>query len=256
MTKTTLIYHTDYKGYEVPHTKKELHNACKVFDELIVLSADIRVPRPENYFCDKTFSFLDTFSRTKKILNKLKPETKVILGTHLLTEKISYIPDISAYSSEYPKLDFTGTYFNEESFFHSRFRNIWSSLNKIEGRKVWIPYTGAWHNELYTLSQILLLKKKFDTVFVQPNYYQKRYGKQPWQMKNLARFIKNHKFGVEFEIDKTALDYDKLISINHPYMRAMRYFLLFSDIKNKAFYTGGLDIGKYSKCYQEMVEKC
>lgn len=241
--KIGLIYHTDYKGYEVPHTKKDLHNACKVFDELIVLSADIG-----NIYKHTLFH------RENKIFDMLKPETKVIVGTNSLKERTQYIPILDDYKHDYPKLNFTGTYFNEESFFHKRFRQIWSSLNKIKGRKIWIPYTGAWQNEMYTLPQIMLFKKKFDKVFIQPNYYQKRYGKKVWQMRNLARFIKTQELGVEFEIDRRVA-FTKLLhkDMMGYYNRAFSYFEFFKDIKDKAFYTEGLDIGKYPPLYQKRV---
>lgn len=237
--KTGLIYHTDYKGYEIQHTKKELYNACKVFDELIILSAD------SGHVCEDVL-----FSRENKILDNLKSETKVIIGTISLKRDIPYIPDIPAYEHDFPKLDFTGTYFNEESFFHPKFKQIWRGLNKIKCRKVWIPYTGSWSHEIFTLPQIALLYRKFSDIFVQPNFYQKRYDKQPWQMKNIARFIKNHGLGVEFEIDSGARTAAVLAN------RALNYWNWFSDIEDKAFYTGGLDIGKYPDYYQEMVKKC
>lgn len=237
--KTGLIYHTDFRGFEILHEKKELRNACKVFDELIVLSADT-----------SNLSQSILFHRENRIFDMLKSGTKVIVGTHSLKEQYQYIPALRGYKYDYPKLDFTGTYFNEESFFHPKFRQIWRGLNKIEGRKVWIPYTGSFWNEMFTLSQIGLLYRKFDTIFLQPNFYQRRYDKQPWQMKNISRFIKNHGLGVEFEIDSGARTAAVLAN------RALNYWNWFSDIEDKAFYTGGLDIGKYPDYYQEMVEKC
>ena len=86
---------------------------------------------------------------------------------------------------------------------------------------------------MITLPQIALLSKKFDKVYVQPNYYQTRYNKESKDLDVIRRFCLNHNLGVEFEIDFDAIIYTEL------YMRALLYFENFKWIEDKAFYLGG-----------------
>lgn len=241
MTSTYLQYHTDFQGIRILASKTDVIEASKFFDELIILSADTGY-----------VGYKRTKSRIHDILVHVPKGTKVVIGTSGLFTNTPFIPNLKAYRDIYRDIDFTGVYINEESFYHPRFYRLWRALNRIKERKVWIPYTGAWKNELYTLPQIGVLKGKFDQVYIQPNHYQIRYNKQPWQMENIKRFIKNNGLGVEFEIDDNAIDgiesYDK----------AEEYFSIFKDIKDRAYYTGAMSINmirdslpEYYKAMQE-----
>ena len=238
MSTVGLLYHTDWKGLPIKNSATDVIEASKLYNELIILSADTRNVGQKR-----------TMSRVKAILDEIPMNTKVVLGTAGLLDDKQFIPNLKAFRSDYRHIDFTGVYFNEESFFHPRFYRAWRALNKIKERTIWIPYTGAWKDEIFTLPQISLLSRKFSKTYIQPNYFQKRYNKQRWQLRNLYRFIKNHGFGVEFELDGTGLaDYES-------YLRASEYFVHFQDIEDKAFYTGGMTTNTLKELYPVYYER-
>ena len=238
MSKVGLIYHTDFNGLPIKNSATDVLEASKLYDELIILSADTR-----------NVGVKRTKARIKDILDKIPLNTKVVLGTAGLLDDNQFIPNLKAFRGEYRHIEFTGVYFNEESFFHPRFYRAWRALNKIKEKTVWIPYTGSWEHEIFTLPQIGLLYRKFDRIYLQPNYFQARYGKERWQLRNLHRFIKNHGLGVEFEIDGTG------IADLESYLRASEYFLHFNDIKDKAFYTGGMNVNRLKEFYPAYHQK-
>jgi len=232
MSKSLVLYHSDFNGLWVKNSDGDLKEACETFDELIITSADTG-----------NVGYRTMKMRVDDILTRLKPGTKVALGTSSLTTEAPYKPCLKTFQSLYPELEFTGVYFNEESFLHPRFYRIWRELNKIKEDKIWIPYTGSWSKSPLTMTQIALLSRKFQRVYVQPNFYQERYGKDVFsarQAGNMVRFIQNHNLGIEFEIDEHAFTDDKWAM-----PRALGYFAMlavYGDIEKKAFYVGGLGL--------------
>lgn len=222
---TGLIFHTGWDGTEITHTKEDLKEAAKIYHEVIVLAADTA-----------NLTNKEHNRRMDEILEDLPRSTEVFLPTANLTKTNQLIPDIEHERNLWDPLWIKGTYFNQESIFHPQFLQILKAIKKCQRETIWIPYTGSYWKSFLTLPQIAFIARKFDKIYLQPNYFQTRYGKCRKCAENLARFCKIRNYGIEFEIDASAIACPK------KYERAKEYFDIYKDFKQRAFYTGGLTL--------------